>query len=130
MLTAMPHPLEHSSADRPLDRREADEIAESMRAFGAGSRVRLLFALIGGDRTVEELAELVEMEPSAVSQQLRVLRQLRFVTAEREGRHIRYRLHDHHVGDLLAAVRHHREHALDGRPDAPAAQTAMADPAR
>jgi DNA-binding transcriptional ArsR family regulator len=118
----MPHPLEHSSADRPLDRREADEIAESMRAFAAGSRVRLLFALIGADRSVEELAEIVEMEPSAVSQQLRVLRQLRFVTAERDGRHIRYRLHDHHIGDLLAAVRHHGEHAAGNGPDAASAR--------
>lgn len=113
----MPHPLEHSSHDRPLDPREADQIAEAMRAFSASSRVRLLFALLGGDRSVEELAEIVGMEQSAVSQQLRVLRQLHFVTAQRDGRHVRYRLHDHHVEDLLAAVRHHREHALRGWAD-------------
>lgn len=115
----MPHPLEHDSHDRPIDRREADEIAESMRAFSAGSRVRLLFALVSGDRSVEELAETVDMDPSAVSQQLRVLRQLHFVTARREGRHVRYRLHDHHIEDLLASVRHHREHALGSWRDAP-----------
>jgi DNA-binding transcriptional ArsR family regulator len=110
----VPHPLEHSPADRPLEAEEAFEIAEDMRVFSADSRVRLLFALLEGDRTVEELAAAVGMEPSAVSQQLRVLRHRRFVTPQREGRRIRYRLHDHHIADLLAAVRHHHEHATRG----------------
>lgn len=79
----------------------------------AESRVRLLYALLDRERTVEELAGVVEMDPSAVSQQLRVLRQLRFVVAERVGRRRRYRLHDEHVAELLAAVRHH-QHASRG----------------
>jgi DNA-binding transcriptional ArsR family regulator len=110
----VPHPLEHSPADRPLEAEEAFEIAEEMRVFSAESRVRLLFSLLEGERTVEELAAAVGMEPSAVSQQLRVLRQQRFVMPQREGRRIRYRLHDHHIADLLAAVRHHHEHAARG----------------
>ena len=73
----VPHPLEHSAPDRPAHRREASEIAEAMSAFAAESRVRLLYALLDRERTVEELAGAVEMDPSAVSQQLRVLRQLR-----------------------------------------------------
>jgi len=106
----MPHPPEHSAADRPLDLSEAEGLAESMRAFGAASRVRLLFELLPGERTVEQLATAVSMEPSAVSQQLRVLRQLRFVTPSRRGRHVVYRLHDDHVTALLTAIRHHHEH--------------------
>jgi len=106
----VPHPLEHSAADRPLGLPEADALAESMRAFGAASRVRLLFELLPGERTVEQLAVAVSMEPSAVSQQLRVLRQLRFVTTRRHGRHVVYRLHDDHVAALLTAIRHHHEH--------------------
>lgn len=107
----MPHPLEHSAAARPLGPGEAAEIAEDMRAFGTESRVRLLFALLSGELAVDELATATNLEPNAVSQQLRILRQLRLVTAEREGRRVRYRLHDHHVADLLEAVRHHHEHA-------------------
>ena len=106
----MPHPWEHSAADRPLGLPEAEGLAESMRAFGAASRLRLLFELLPGERTVEQLASGVSMEPSAVSQQLRVLRQLRFVTATRRGRHVVYRLHDEHVAALLTAIRHHHEH--------------------
>jgi DNA-binding transcriptional ArsR family regulator len=116
----VPHPLEHSAADRPLDLREAEVLAESMRAFGAASRVRLLFELLSGERTVEDLAAAVEMEPSAVSQQLRVLRQLRFVIATRRGRHVGYRLHDEHVVALLTAIRHHQEHTQPSSPAAPA----------
>lgn len=85
-----------------------------MRAFGAESRVRLLFELRRGERAVEDLATATELEPNVVSQQLRVLRQLRFVTSRRDGRRIIYRLHDHHVGELLEAVRHHYEHARRG----------------
>lgn len=107
----MPHRLEHGPADRPLSEPEATELAESMRVFGAASRVRLLFVLLGGERTVEALAEATATEPSAVSQQLRVLRQLRFVATRRDGRNMRYRLYDDHVAELLAALRHHLEHA-------------------
>jgi DNA-binding transcriptional ArsR family regulator len=114
LIRKMPHPLEHGAAQRPLDGSEAADIAEAMSVFATESRVRLLYALLGEQRGVEELAEIVEMDPSAVSQQLRVLRQLRFVVAEREGRRMRYRLHDDHIAELLAAVRHHHEHASRG----------------
>ena len=110
----VPHPLDHNPPNRTLGTGEASEIAEAMSVFGAESRVRLLYALLEESRTVEDLAAAVEMAPSAVSQQLRVLRQLRFVVAEREGRSMRYGLYDHHVAELLAAIRHHHEHASRG----------------
>jgi len=110
----VPHRSEHSAADRVLLPTEAAEIAGAMSALAAESRVRLLYELLDRDRTVEELAAAVEMDASAVSQQLRVLRQLRFVVAEREGRHMRYRVHDDHVAELLVSVRHHHEHAMRG----------------
>ena len=81
-----------------------------MRAFGAGSRLRLLWAMLPGERTVEELVGLTGLAPSAASQQLRLLRQGRLVAVRRAGRHAYYRLHDHHVAELLAAIRHHHEH--------------------
>lgn len=110
----MPHSLEHSPAYRPLGVSEAAEMAEALSVFATESRIRLLYALLDAERSVEELAAAVEMAPSAVSQQLRVLRQLRFVVGDREGRRIRYRLHDDHVAELLAAIRHHHEHASRG----------------
>ena len=106
----MPHPSEHRPPTRPLGADEAEQLAEAMRAFGSASRLRLLWALADGERTVEELADAANMEQSAASHQLRILRQLRLVAVRRDGRHAHYRLHDHHVPELLAAIRHHHEH--------------------
>jgi DNA-binding transcriptional ArsR family regulator len=113
----MPHPSEHLAAERPLGRDEAEYLAEAMRAFGSASRLRLLWALVEAERTVEELAAAVSMEQSAVSHQLRMLRQQRLVAVRRDGRHAHYRLHDHHLPELLVAMRHHHEHVNPPSPD-------------
>jgi len=108
----MPHPSEHEDAGRPLGDDEAHDLAEALRAFGSASRLRLLWTLsASGEQTVEALAEAVGMEQSAVSHQLGILRRHRLVAVRREGRHAHYRLYDHHVPELLAALRHHHEHA-------------------
>lgn len=113
----MPHPSEHDDPRRPLDFDEAEALAESIRAFGTGSRLRLLWALLDGDMTVDELAERAELSQSAASHQLRLLRQSRLVAVRRSGRHAHYRLFDHHVVDLLAALRHHHEHVNPPAPE-------------
>lgn len=119
----MPRPQEHTSAEQELSPAEAEAIAECMRAFATASRVRILFALVSGSLTVERLADRIGLEANAVSQQLRVLRHLRLVTADRKGRHIHYRLHNHHVVDLLAAIRHSREHVELGWSSGPETPT-------
>lgn len=106
----MPHPLEHSPASRPLGKEEADQLAESMAVFSAGSRLRLLYALLETERSVEQLAEATGLSANLVSQQLRVLRAMQFVRVRREGRRAFYALHNPHLVDLLAAIRHHSEH--------------------
>src|SRR5215207_3412262 len=114
----MPHPAEHSSPARRLSQRDAQELAETLKALGSPGRLRLLTELLGGERTVEELAAAAGLSLSATSHHLRLLRSLRLVHARRDGRHVRYELFDHHVGELLAAVRHHHEHV---QPPAPIA---------
>lgn len=110
----MPRPEEHLSADRPLEADEAERIAERMAAFATASRLKLLYALIGGEVSVDELAERAGLSANAVSQQLRVLRHLRMVAVRRDGRRMLYRLHDDHLVDLLGAIRHQAEHAARG----------------
>jgi DNA-binding transcriptional ArsR family regulator len=122
----VPHASEHEPAERPLDRDEAEALAEAMRAFGAASRLRLLWAMLPGEQTVEELVEATGIAPSAASQQLRLLRQGRLVSVRRDGRHAYYRLHDDHVAELLAAIRHHHEHARS--PERAPAETTSAAP--
>lgn len=106
----MPHASEHGPAARPLDADEAADLVETLKALGSPGRLRILTDLLAGPRTVEQLARAAEMSDSATSHHLRLLRSLRLVRARRDGRHVAYALHDHHVADLLAAVRHHHEH--------------------
>lgn len=106
----MPHPSEHSDASRPLSAAEAEELAGTLRGLSSGGRLRLLLALLEHERPVDELAATAELGQSATSHHLRLLRALRLVRVRREGRHAYYALHNHHVADLLAAVRHHHEH--------------------
>ena len=112
----MPHPSEHRDPARPLSDAEAETLADAMRLFGAASRLRLLWAMLDGERTVDELSRATGTEQSATSHQLRLLRQARLVAVRRDGRHAHYRLHDHHVRDLLVAIRHHREHVEPSEP--------------
>jgi ArsR family transcriptional regulator, nickel/cobalt-responsive transcriptional repressor len=99
----------HSHAGR-LDAATAADVAETMQALAAPSRVRILAELSERPRSVGELAAAVEMEQSAVSHQLRLLRHLGLVVGERQGRRIVYALHDSHVAVLLAEATYHVEH--------------------
>src|SRR5687767_10052191 len=106
----MPHPSEHEPAARELRHDEAEELAETMRALGSARRLQLLLSLLAGERAVEDLATGIDLAPSATSHHLRILRSARLVRTRKDGRHVYYALHDHHIADLLAAVRHHHEH--------------------
>jgi DNA-binding transcriptional ArsR family regulator len=106
----MPHPLEHAPASRPLGAYEAQDLVETLKALASSSRLRMLVELIEGERTVEQLAIACGLSPSATSHNLRILRGLRLVRPRRHGRRAYYALHDHHVSELLAAIRHHHEH--------------------
>ena len=115
-MSSVPDPAIHAHLhfEGPVGEAEAVAIAELMQALAAPSRVRLLYALRDGEAGVNELAERAGVTPSAASQQLRILRHLRFVATRRDGRSILYRLHDGHVGALLDEVRNHLDHAARG----------------
>jgi DNA-binding transcriptional ArsR family regulator len=119
----MARPSEHRPATRPLPPEEADRLAEAIGAFVTGSRLRLLWALLPGERSVEELTTEAGLSQSAASHQLKVLREARLVKVRRQGRHAFYSLHDHHVPDFLAAMRHHYEHVEPG--ETPTEQAAV-----
>jgi ArsR family transcriptional regulator, nickel/cobalt-responsive transcriptional repressor len=109
----------HIDADL-LDAAAALDVAETMPALATPSRLLILDRLREGPRSVGQLARDIEMEQSAVSHQLRLLRHLRLVVGQRRGRHVIYALHDAHVGVLLAEARFHVEHvrlAVNARVD-------------
>jgi DNA-binding transcriptional ArsR family regulator len=91
----------------PLSAEMAASVADAMFALSTPSRVRILSLLRKQPHTVGELMAAINMEQSAVSHQLRVLRDHRLVTAARDGRRRLYALHDEHVAALLDdAIRH------------------------
>jgi DNA-binding transcriptional ArsR family regulator len=105
--------VHHDPAD--LDADFARAVAETMQALATPSRLRILGRLHAGPCPVNELAEAVELEPSAVSHQLRMLRHLGLVVGRRQGRQVIYDLHDDHVGELLEQAIGHVEHLRQGR---------------
>jgi DNA-binding transcriptional ArsR family regulator len=104
------HGVHGRAAPAHIDGPLAVEVAEQMQALGTASRLRILASLREGPLSVGELAATVEMEQSAVSHQLRVLRHLGWVAGERQGRRIVYALHDDHVAELLDQAVFHIEH--------------------
>jgi ArsR family transcriptional regulator, nickel/cobalt-responsive transcriptional repressor len=109
-------------ADGPLPERLAERLADTMFALATPSRLQILVCLRAGPRSVSEIVEAVGMEQSAVSHQLRVLRQHAVVTARRSGRTRHYALHDAHVGALiddalahLEALEHPAADVIDAR---------------
>lgn len=85
--------------------------ADLLTAIAHPARLRMLLALArDGSLTAGELESIAGLEQSATSHQLRVLRDARLVVAERDGRHVRYELHDAHVASIVAdAVQHVKE---------------------
>jgi len=93
----------------------AERVADTMFALSTPSRVQILGCLMNGSRSVSELIELLGMEQSAVSHQLRILREQGLVTVERVGRRSVYALTDEHVLALLdEALRHTERRAAQG----------------
>lgn len=86
------------------------DLAETFRTLGDPTRVRILDALSHGELCVCDLAALVGMSESAVSHQLRLLRNLRLVKPRREGRMVFYALDDRHIISLFRqGLRHVQE---------------------
>jgi ArsR family transcriptional regulator len=79
----------------------AVRLADLFKALADPTRVRIVGVLLDGELPVGVIAEAVGMSASAVSHQLRSLRQLNLVKFRRDGRHIYYTLDDAHVRDLF-----------------------------
>jgi ArsR family transcriptional regulator, nickel/cobalt-responsive transcriptional repressor len=105
----MSHGLQSDPADL-VEPRLAATVAETLQALTAPSRLRILGRLSKGPCSVGDLSTAVNMEPSAVSHQLRLLRHLGLVTGQRDGRRVVYELHDEHVSQLLGEAMSHVDH--------------------
>lgn len=99
---------------RSLPVRDLRRLEAVYKAMGEAGRLRILLALRDGEMCVCDLAALLEVSESAVSHQLRRLRDLGLVRPRREGQCLFYSLDDHHVEQLLAlSLEHLREPGRD-----------------
>ncbi len=89
---------------------KAVQLAELFSALSDANRVRIISSLIEGEMNVSDLAEKTQMSESAVSHQLRGLRQMRLVRARKDGRQVFYRLDDDHVEKLYLMGLDHVKH--------------------
>ncbi|MGC2652999.1 MAG: metalloregulator ArsR/SmtB family transcription factor [Mycobacterium sp.] len=103
----------------PLDLDAAAHVATTLQALATPSRLLILTQLRQGPLPVNELADAIKMEQSAVSHQLRLLRNLGLVSGARSGRNIVYCLYDNHVAQLLDEAIYHSEHLRLGLADRP-----------
>ena len=85
------------------------DLAELFKVFGDSTRIRILFVLFGAEVCVCDLAEALNMTQSAISHQLRILKQSKLVKSRREGKSIFYSLADDHVKTIIAQGMEHAE---------------------
>ncbi len=84
-------------------------LADFFKVFGDSTRIKILYVLSQSEMCVCDIATLLQMGQSAISHQLRVLKQMRLVTFRREGKTVFYRLADSHIETILAQGMEHIE---------------------
>ena len=85
------------------------DLAELFKVFGDSTRIRILFVLFEAEVCVCDLAEALSMTQSAVSHQLKILKQSKLVKSRREGKSVFYSLADGHVRTIIAQGMEHIE---------------------
>ncbi|MEN9937021.1 MAG: hypothetical protein RLZZ387_3600 [Chloroflexota bacterium] len=96
--------------EHQLDERVTAQLAETFRSMADPTRVRILHALSHAELCVGDLAAVLGMTESAVSHQLRLLRDLRIVRARREGKLMYYAFDDEHVSRVFQLTLEHLGH--------------------
>lgn len=85
------------------------DLAELFKIFGDSTRIRILYVLFESEMCVCDIAELLGMTQSAISHQLRLLKQAKLVRSRREGKTVYYALADDHVRTILGQGMEHIE---------------------
>ena len=77
------------------------DLADLFKVFSDTTRIKILYALVCSERSVNDIAEVTATSQSAVSHQLRILKQAHLVKFRRDGRNVHYSLADDHVLTIL-----------------------------
>lgn len=88
--------------DYLIDEDTLYRLAELFKVFGDPTRIRILYTLSGQELCVQDIARELEMTQSAISHQLRILKQMSLVKFRRDGKTMYYSLADDHVATIMA----------------------------
>ncbi len=86
------------------DENTISRLAETFKIFGDNTRIRILWALFDRELSVSGISEKLDMSQSAISHQLRTLKQARIIKARRDGKNTFYLLDDDHVKRIIEQV--------------------------
>ena len=88
---------------------ELCDMAELFKVFGDSTRIKILYVLSQSERNVTEICAALEMNQSAISHQLKLLKNAKLVSSRREGKQMIYSLADDHVRTIIDMGRDHVE---------------------
>ena len=91
------------------DEDELCDLAEIFKVFGDSTRIKILYVLFEAEMCVCDIAQLLNMNQSAISHQLRILKQNRLVKSRRDGKAVFYSLADSHVRAIINQGMEHIE---------------------
>lgn len=95
--------------ERMPPQEELQNLADFFKVFGDGTRLKILYVLLSTEMCVYDIAAVLGMSQSAISHQLRVLKQMDLVKNRREGKTIFYSLSDSHIVTILSQGLDHIE---------------------
>ena len=84
----------------PVDE-EIQDLSEFFKVFSDPTRIKILSILNNREMCVHVISEVIEMQQTAVSHQLKILRQSRLVKYRKEGKHVFYSINDDHIKEIL-----------------------------
>ncbi|MGN0181869.1 MAG: ArsR/SmtB family transcription factor [Candidatus Ornithomonoglobus sp.] len=95
--------LEEIKKDAP-DENTVNRLADTFKIFGDNTRIRILWALFSQELSVSDISDKLDMSQSAISHQLRTLKQARLIKSRRDGKNTFYSLDDDHVKRIIEQV--------------------------
>lgn len=111
-----PHPhVVNSALDMMPTDVEISKLSDTFKIFGDNTRLRIIYALYMGEMCVCDISESLSISQSAVSHQLRLLRNTRLVKTRREGKSIFYSLDDDHIYSIMNQGLAHIRHTHDAK---------------
>ena len=101
--------LVHAVHEKMPEEEKLSDLAELFKVFGDLTRIRILYVLFESELCVCDLASALNMNQSAISHQLKILKQAKLVKGRREGKSVIYSLSDQHVRTIIAQGMDHIE---------------------